>query len=583
MVKQFVRYSLNTAALMAVCVSSSVWSATLNVVVEGVEGELKENVEGFLSIEALNGEEIKSLSRVRYLHRQAEDDIRSALEPFGYYEPSIETSLEEKGDQWVATYRVTAGTPVTYSTVDLAIDGAANDDPEFQRLMNTSEIRVGQVVLHSQYDTFKSRLMSLAAERGYHEAQVAKSQVRVDLESYSASADLKFESGPRYRIGEIHFSDSPLSEKLLYRYLPFEEGEPVRTSQLVDVQTALLDSDYFKRVEVRPAWENATDQEVPIDIQLEPQKRTRYEAGLGYGTDTGARMKLGVTRRWVNSLGHQMSGDLQLSEITNLAALEYTIPGKDPLKERYAINLNYEDENSDTVESETFGIGVSRQRQLREWQLVTALQYEEETYTLDGETTSSTLLYPMFSMSTVSAENRLNVKNGYRLTAQIKGGSDALLSDTNFVQLYGNAKWIHSLTDQTRVLARVEAGLTAAGDFDKIPASHRFYAGGDSSVRGYAYQSLGPKGDDGDVIGGPNLLVASLEADYRFTGSDWGVAAFIDAGNAYEDASINLKTGVGVGVRWFSPIGPVRLDLAVPQADDADDSFRIHFTLGADL
>jgi translocation and assembly module TamA len=383
----FVRYLLSAVALIALCVSSPTWAATLNVVIKGIDGQLKDNVEGFLSLQALNGEEIKSLSRVRYLHRQAEDDIRSALEPFGYYEPIITTALEQQGDKWVATYEISPGEAVKYGQVDLAIEGDASSDPEFKRLRETSEIRIGEVVLHSQYDTFKSRLMSLAAERGYHEAQVAKSQVRVDLESYSARADLQFNSGPRYRIGQIHFSESPLSEKLLSRYLPFEEGDPVRTSQLVDVQTALLDSDYFKRVEVRPAWENAQDQAVPIDIQLEPQKRTRYEAGMGYGTDTGARVRLGVTRRWVNRLGHQMSGDLQLSEITNTASLEYIIPGKDPLKERYAVNLNYEDERSDTVESETIGMGVSRQRQLREWQLITALEYEEETYTLDGAKT----------------------------------------------------------------------------------------------------------------------------------------------------------------------------------------------------
>ena len=154
MFKQFVRYSLSTASLMVVCVSSPAWSETLNVVIEGVDDQLRENVQGFLGIQALNGEEIKSLSRVRYLHRQAEDDIRSALEPFGYYEPSIESSLEENGDQWVATYRVSPGKAVTYSRVDLLIDGDAKDDPEFQRLVNTRDIREGKVVLHSQYDTF---------------------------------------------------------------------------------------------------------------------------------------------------------------------------------------------------------------------------------------------------------------------------------------------------------------------------------------------------------------------------------------------------------------------------------------------
>ncbi|WP_083637692.1 autotransporter assembly complex protein TamA [Neptunomonas phycophila] len=562
--------------------TSNASAAKLDVVIQGVEGKVADNVKAFLTIESLNGETFTSESRVRYLNRKAEDEIRTALQPFGYYSPIITSELKDGPDVWVATYSIVPGNPIPYGKVDIAIDGAAAEDVVFKRLLASTPVKPGNPLIHSEYEGLKSQILSLAAERGYHEGEVTKSQVLVKIDSYTADVQLHFASGPRYSIGQVNFSDSPISEKLLTRYLPFEEGQAVKTSELVDLQTNLLDSDYFSRVEVRPLWSDASNQQVPIDIILEPQKRTRYEAGGGYGTDTGARVRLGVTRRWVNSLGHQLSGDVQLSQITNSASLEYAIPGQNPMTERYTINLNYEDEHSDTVDSESLSIGVSEQWQWKQWQMVTSLQYEEETYTLDGETDSSTLLYPLFSASTVSTGNRLNVKNGYRLSGQIIGGADSVLSDTNFVQVQASGKVIHSLTDQIRVLARVEAGITAADDFDKIPASHRFYAGGDTSVRGYSYQSLGPKGDDGDVVGGPNLLVGSLETDYRFTGSDWGVAAFIDMGNAYEDADLSLKTGVGFGVRWFSPIGPIRLDLGFPQ-NNSDDRFRIHFTLGADL
>lgn len=562
--------------------ASGVSAAKLDVVINGVEGDIADNVKAFLTIESLKGETFSSESRVRYLNRKAEDEIRTALQPFGYYNPSITSQLTDGADVWVATYTILPGNPIPYGTIDIKLDGAAVDDPLFKKVLADTPVKKGNHLVHKDYENLKSQLLSLAAERGYHEGELTESRVIVSIESYTADVHLHFASGPRYKVGDVHFSDSPISDKLLNRYLPFKEGQPIRTSELVDLQTSLLDSDYFSRVEVRPLWSDASNQQVPIDIILEPEKRTKYEAGGGYGTDTGARVRAGVTRRWVNSLGHQLSGDVQFSQITNTVSLEYSIPGQNPMTERYTVNLNYEDEHSDTVESESLSLGVSEQWQWKQWQLVASLQYEEETYTLDGETDSSTLLYPLFSASTVSTGNRLNVKNGYRLSGQIIGGADAVLSDTNFVQVQASGKLIHSVTDQMRVLARLEAGMTAADDFDKIPASHRFFAGGDTSVRGYSYQSLGPKGHDGDVIGGPNLLVGSLETDYRFTGSDWGVAAFIDMGNAYEDADLLLKTGVGFGVRWFSPIGPIRLDLGFPQ-NDSDDSFRIHFTLGSDL
>jgi translocation and assembly module TamA len=126
-------------------------------------------------------------------------------------------------------------------------------------------------------------------------------------------------------------------------------------------------------------------------------------------------------------------------------------------------------------------------------------------------------------------------------------------------------------------------GYTLVDDFNRLPTSLRFFAGGDSSIRGYEYESLGPKNENGDVIGGEALIVGSIELDYNFKES-WSVAAFVDSGNAFSDEEIDVKTGAGFGIRWQSPIGPIRLDIGFPIDDpDENKSYRIHFTLGPDL
>jgi translocation and assembly module TamA len=158
-----------------------------------------------------------------------------------------------------------------------------------------------------------------------------------------------------------------------------------------------------------------------------------------------------------------------------------------------------------------------------------------------------------------------------------------LISDTSFLQLYGNTKWVFGLWSGGRLLTRAEAGVTLIDELDTLPASVRFFAGGDVSVRGYAYNSLGPTDLLGAVVGGSNLLVGSIELDQKIS-TNWSIAAFVDSGNAYDDlGDFDPATGIGVGLRWYSPLGPIRIDVAVPLEKDAPDNYRLHITLGPDL
>ncbi|MDF1529045.1 MAG: BamA/TamA family outer membrane protein, partial [Sedimenticola sp.] len=163
---------------------------------------------------------------------------------------------------------------------------------------------------------------------------------------------------------------------------------------------------------------------------------------------------------------------------------------------------------------------------------------------------------------------------------ELKGAEEALFSDVRFFQLQAAAKWIYPL-GAGRLLIRGDTGLTLTEDFEKLPASYRFFAGGDQSVRGYGYQALGPKNTDGTVVGGRYLLSGSVEYEYPIK-DDWSAALFVDAGNAVDGWNEELKRSAGVGLRWRSPVGPIRLDLAIPE-DTSEDSFRIHFSMGADL
>ncbi len=171
--------------------------------------------------------------------------------------------------------------------------------------------------------------------------------------------------------------------------------------------------------------------------------------------------------------------------------------------------------------------------------------------------------------------------HGRRLNFDIRGASDALGSDTSFLQLKATAKWLWSLDEKHRLILRGRLGTTIKDDLEELPVSARFFTGGDRSVRGYDFESLGPTNADGEVIGASHVAEASIEFDRMLTGK-WSIAAFADTGSAFNDSNVEFSTGVGLGIRWYSPVGPLRIDFAHP-LDDPDRDFRLHVVLGPDL
>jgi len=191
------------------------------------------------------------------------------------------------------------------------------------------------------------------------------------------------------------------------------------------------------------------------------------------------------------------------------------------------------------------------------------------------------LLLPGGSWLRSVSDNPLRPTRGYRLEFSVDGSYKSPLSNISMLQGSVAGVWMHPVGDVGRIVLRGEQGATLVDNFDKLPTTYRYFAGGMNSIRGYSYKELGPKDATGAVVGGRFLSVVSVEYEHSVL-DNWGAAAFIDAGNAYNLDGIQVKTGVGLGVRWYSPIGLVRLDFAVP-LQPADSSFQIHFAAGTRL
>lgn len=561
------------------------WLATLpawgiGVDLEGIGGELADNARAFLTMTSLPAE--AAPARVRRAHRIAPGEIRKSLQPFGYYRPAIQGELDGGPGDWRIRYRIDPGPATTITDLTVAVTGAGADDPRFRRAIERGGLVEGQRLRHARYEDTKTRLQQAAYAGGYLDAEFAEHEIRVDPEAASAEIRLILDSGPRYRFGEVTVRQDILRDSLMQRYVGIRPGQPFDPQKLLDAQYALNDSGYFARVEVDVDKAGAgEDHRVPIVIVAEPRPKRRYTIGAGFGTDTGPRGRAGVEWRRLNRRGHRAEIDLRASAVQTRLSSQYLIPVSNTSDDRYAIKGIVNQDEAGDGESELLVLGGSRDKPLGGWQASAYVNFERETTRFADDVERTFLLTPGISASRTRADDPLVPRSGWSLFADLHGSVEGPVSDVTFLQAQLRGRGVVPLLPRARLLLRSEIGANLADRLTELPASQRFFAGGDRSVRGYDYESLGERNDEDEVIGGRYLFTASAEIDWRVRGN-WGAAAFYDMGNAADDPDMDLKRGVGVGVRWYSPIGPVRLDLAHP-LDGDDGGVRIHFTLGPDL
>lgn len=520
--------------------------------------------------------------RVERLYRDADENLRNALEALGYYDVEISKELAFGEECWEATFDVTVGDPVLLRNVGIEIVGDAAVDAEFGSLVEANKPAAGRILNHGRYEAYKTTLQSSAIARGYFDAEFLRSEVTVTPDEYSADMRLTLSSGPRYRFGEVKFTEGILRENLMRGFTDIRTGDFYRADAINDLYEVLNGSTYFGAVSISTEPLDDEQKTVPLSIELQPGTRRIYSVGAGFTTDTGPHGRLGYANRRRNDKGHQFESKLFASSVRSELSATYRWPRRDPRKEWVNAVLGIQHEDTDTSERDTYKIGLQRSRSLGKlWLETRYIDYAFEEFKVGDQDTNSELVILGINWESARGRELSRVTNGLRLSFDLHGASDALFSDTSFVQFNFTTKWIHSFTEKTRILARGTAGVTAKENLTELPVSVRMFAGGDRSVRGYDFETLGPVDDDGLVIGGSNLLEGSLEFDYLFK-PQWAVAVFADTGSAFNDTDIDLSTGVGLGMRWYSPVGPIRLDFAHP-LDDPDKSLRVHISLGLDL
>lgn len=582
LIKTARRFWAPVLSLLSVCLVSVGAQAAPSpeIDIEGGPKALETNIRHFLHI-ADEGCSTP-LWHLRALESELRQDVQQASQALGYYSLEFEAEFAASAECWSLKLKLTPGKPIKIKQVRIQINGDGAGDSIFQALLAKPGIAKGDQLNHERYEQLKAKFSSLAASHGYFDASFSFAQVAVSRAKNSANIHLVFETGVRYKLGKIHIQHDILDDAFLARYLNIAEGDDYDADKLLELKNAFNASNYFVNASAAPNMQMAKDGRVPIDIHLETRKRRAYSIGAGADTDTRGRILLGYEDRYINGRGHKFNADLTLSETKRTVSAVYTIPMHRPAQEYLKLYTGNEWELKDSGETNknTYGTSYTLYQE-NQWLQTYALNYErEDSRTGSDPTRTTNLIIPSVSISRTYTDGKPYSRFGWSFLSKLSGSPQTLGSDFSFVQFYARYKRIHAL-GPGRVLWRTELGATNTQDVEDLPLSVRFFAGGDQSIRGYAYDSLGPTDAEGQVIGGKNMLVTSLEYDYRFTDTDWAIAAFTDLGNTSDDWGFEFEQSAGVGVRWISPIGPVRVDIAKPISNEK--GWRLHISMGPDL
>jgi translocation and assembly module TamA len=615
--------------------------AGVTITVSGVSDPLRSNVLAYLSFARYQRSKDLTADAVDRLESRIGREVQSALRPFGYFQPTVHSSVKPAGrGNWQVAIAIDPGPPVILQSVSVQVVGPGARTRRFQRITSSLPLRPGSRLDEAAYEAVKSNLLQTAATFGYLDAKLTRHELRVDPAAHTASIALELDTGVRYRFGDTAIQQHAVSDKLVRRYLRYRKGQPFDLTQVLRTQFALDDSEYFSNLEVLTGTPDRADHTVPVSIRAEPNRPNVYSIAAGYETDTGARGILSWEDRRVNSYGHKMSVDLEAAQVTKYSLQSrYIIPLGDPAVENLTLSAIVEQQQLADVDARTMSLGPSVTRVTGRWQTVWFVNGVHATGTVQGvpecPTGNGAQPYaqcqdaagaPIPTITAGTATNDLlvpgvdiaSVPKGYLgepmfehgVFAEIRGSQGTFGSKANFLQIHIQLERVINLAPKWHLLLRDELGATVASHFDEMPSAMRFFAGGEGSVRGFAYNDLSPTQNICENVvaqgisrqecvlnqkaGGKDLLTGSVEFD-RDLPRNFGVAVFFDYGNAFnhfgsqEQTVVSnqqlrlvkeplLQYGAGIGFRVRLPVLTLGIDIGQPLSQSGGPRLYINFS-----
>lgn len=480
-----------------------------------------------------------------------EKNIIKAMEPYGFFEPTIDISARN-GNR--LTIRIQPGPRFLIDKISLTVVGEGRDNAAIHKAIQHFSLQKGQAFNSEAYEKAKQSLIDAADHQGYLHAAYDKAQVLIDTNHQTTHIHLEFNTGAQFFFGQVRFDPTYIHPEVLKRYIPFHYGQPFSNDMLISFNDYLIGSGYFKNVSVKPQLGDATD--IPIDVHLQKAARSNYSLGIGYGTDTGIRGRAGLHVVPVNRWGHKFNAVALGSFNENAIQAQYIIPGANPLVNQYEItgglsHLNYHAGNSTALLG-----SVLQRHSLTNFQRALSFNALQERFAYSYQPRNNVMaLFPKASLTWLYKSDPLFTPSGYNVTINGLIANKAWLSNSNFAQTSLDAKAALTLdTIRTRIYLHTIHGVTYINPINQFPLSLALLLGGSDNLRGYDYNSIGP---------GKITSYGGIELQ-KETKEKWYLTGFFDTGDTYQPQAALLKSDVGIGIMWVSPVGPIKIGIAQP-------------------
>lgn len=558
---------------------------TVLLKMEGLDknSELYNNVRIYLS--QVSNDEADGSERYQ---ERVQQTIDKALRALGYYNTQYHFSLTPRSrpQKDLLHLLITLDKqPVLVDETDIQVEGELAQDEELKKLLDTEVPHKGDVLNHSVYDDFKSSLEKIAQSKGYLDANWLYHRLEIYPQDHSADWRLGYSSGVRYRYGKIDFTNSQIREDYLRNILRIQTGEHYHINDLAKLSSDFSSSGWFSSVLIEPEIQEQS-KTVDLNVLLQPRKKNEMEIGIGYASDVGPRLQLNWKKPWINNRGHSLETNTYISKPEQSFEFGYNIPVKEkPLQYYYQLSGGIENEDQNDTKTTAAHLGFQRfWNHETGWAFSLGVKARFDSFEQGSDKFSTILLYPTASINRTRTDGNRFPLWGDSQKLTVNWGSKMWGSDVNFYSAKASTAWIRTLADMHRFYLRAEIGYLTAGEFPRIPPSLRYFAGGDLSVRGFSYKMISPRDPAGKLSGGSHLFTTTIEYQYQVYPNWWG-AVFYDTGMAAKDYSgSNLHSGAGLGVRWASPIGTIKFDLATPVRSPSNEKgVKFYIGIGSEL
>lgn len=574
-----IKFAMLCLALPTFCLAEQ----TVQLELRGIDDRaLNTNVRIYLA--QISDDDADGSERYQFRVREAVD---KGLRALGYYNTQYHFQLTPRPRPQLdlLTLQVVLDKRVKVDERDVQILGEGKDDIDFERIIETLP-PVGTYLNHEDYENVKGQIERTAQMKGYFDGEWALNRLEIFPSEHWADWRLHYKTGERYRYGNIRFTNNQIREDYLANILRVKPGEPYHLNDLSRLSSDFSSSSWFSSVLVEPELKEE-EKVVDLNVLLQPRKRNEIEVGIGYVTDVGPRFQLGWKKPWINRRGHSFESNTYISKPEQRFEFAYNMPvKKHPVHFYYQISGGLEREKLNDTKFTGARLGFQRfWNNETDWAFSLGLKARYDAFQQGNQPQAKTLLvYPTASLNRKRSDGNRFALWGDSQKLTVNWGSKMWGSDVNFYSFKASSAWIRTLADNHRFYFRGEMGYLNASEFKRIPPSLRYFAGGDMSVRGFGYKKISPFDENGKLTGGSHLLTGTAEYQYQVY-PNWWAATFYDTGLAAKSfKSDGLHSGVGLGVRWASPIGAIKFDLATPiRSPNAKKGIHFYIGLGSEL